>query len=66
MIHNPDPFAADSNPDAAAVAAMRLALRDFKVSMRKSPGEHPRRDEMLSILTDVRASIDRIGLQTRA
>ena len=67
MIHNPSPFATDEDPDAAAVAAMRAALRDFKVSMRKqptfeSPGtEHPRRPEIMSILTEARASIDRIN-----
>jgi hypothetical protein len=68
MIYNPSPLAADEDPDAAAVAAMRAALRDFKVTMRRPPaaakpagGEHPRRAEIVSMLTEARASIDRIN-----
>ena len=59
MIFNPD-FAADGTPDDVSLLAMRAALRDLKVTMRK-PVEHPRRAEMLVILGDARAAIDRIN-----
>ena len=60
MILQPLSFAEDGHPDELAIAAMRAALRDLKVEMRKS-AEHPRRPELLSILSDARAMIDRIN-----
>jgi hypothetical protein len=60
MFHAPKSLAADGNPDADGLIAMRAALRDFKVSMRP-PVEHPRRAEMLDMLADARARIDRIN-----
>jgi hypothetical protein len=59
MIFTPD-IAADGNPDDTSLRAMRVALRDLKVTMRK-PKAHPRRAEMLAILGDARAAIDRIN-----
>lgn len=50
----------DGQPDDEGLQAMRAALRDLKVSMRK-PVEHPRRAEMLSMLADARAMIERIN-----
>jgi hypothetical protein len=60
MRHQRQPFPTDGTPDDEAVRAMQAALRDFKVSMRK-PAEHPRHTEMLAILGDARAAIDRIN-----
>jgi hypothetical protein len=60
MFHTPKSLAADCNSDANGLIAMRAALRAFKVSIRKS-AEHPRRAEILDILTDARARIDRIN-----
>jgi hypothetical protein len=59
MIFTPH-IAADDQPDDSSLLAMRAALRDLKVTMRK-PVEHPRRAEMLAILGDARAAIDRIN-----
>jgi predicted component of type VI protein secretion system len=59
MIFNPD-FAADGTPNDASLLAMRAALRDLKVTMRK-PKAHPRRAKMLAILADARTRIDRIN-----
>jgi hypothetical protein len=60
MFQVPKSLAADSNPDADSLLAVRAALRDFKVSMRK-PVDHPRRAEVLSMLGEARAAIDRIN-----
>ncbi len=64
MIYNADPLQPDSNPDDSAVRAMKAALRDLKVSLRQPPEMHPRRAEMLAMLTEARASMDRIGVET--
>ena len=60
MIFQPNSIAADGTPDDDGLLAMRAALRDLKVVMRK-PKEHPKRAEMLDMLTDARAAIDRIN-----
>ena len=60
MFYAPKSFIADDNSDADNLKAIRAALRDFRVSMRK-PVEHPRRTEMLDILGNARAAIDRIN-----
>jgi hypothetical protein len=60
MFHAPKSLAADSNPDTDSLLAIRAALRNLKVSMRK-PVEHPRRAEMLAILGDARAAVERIN-----
>jgi hypothetical protein len=60
MIFQPNSITADGNPDDNSLLAMRAALRDLKVVMR-APKEHPRRAEMLSILGEARAAIDRIN-----
>lgn len=60
MFYAPKTFIADDNSDADSLKAIRATLRDFRVSMRK-PVEHPRRTEMLDILADARARIDRIN-----
>jgi hypothetical protein len=60
MIFQPDSFTADLTPDDISMSAMKAALRDLKVSIRKS-AEHPKRAEMLTLLTDARARIDRIN-----
>lgn len=57
------PSATDQSPDDEALRAMRAALRDFKAVTRKR-SEHPQRAEMLSILNDARAMIDRINQPT--
>ena len=60
MIFQAAAITADSNPDDDSLFAIRAALRDLKVSLRK-PVEHPRRAEMLDILSEARATIDRIN-----
>ena len=60
MFLQPLSFTEDGQPDAEAVDAMRAALRDLKVEMRKG-AEHPKRAEMLSLLGDARMMIDRIN-----
>jgi hypothetical protein len=62
MIFTPN-LTADGTPDDTGLLAMRAALRDLKVTMRKprAPTEHPRRAEMLAILGDARTRIDRIN-----
>jgi hypothetical protein len=57
---NPEFIVAACDPDDDGLRAMKAALRDLKVSMRK-PAEHPRRAEMLGILGNARAAIDRIN-----
>jgi hypothetical protein len=64
MFHVPSPCAADKIPDDDAVLAMQAAQRDFKTVTRK-PKAHPRREEMLAILTDARAPIERINASDR-
>ena len=49
-----------SIPDDDAVLAMQAALRDFKAISRK-PKPHPRREDILALLTDARAAIERIN-----
>lgn len=63
MLLHPKTLNADGNPDDASLLAMRAALRDLKVVMpkRKPAPEHPRRAEMLAILTDAKARIERIN-----
>jgi hypothetical protein len=60
MIFNPEFIVADCDPDDAGLLAMKAALRDLKVVMRKS-GDYPRRGEMLGILGEARVRIDRIN-----
>ena len=60
MILQTNALTPDGQPDDEGLQAMRAALRDLKVSMRK-PVEHPRRAEMLSMLADARAMIERIN-----
>ena len=61
MILHPKSLAPDGTPDDDSILAMRAALRDFKVVMHAPRGEHPRRAEMLDILADAKARIDRIN-----
>ena len=61
MTFQPQTFNADGTPDDAAIRAMRAALRSMKVVMHTPTGEHPRRDEMLEMLTDAGARIERIN-----
>ena len=60
MIFQPNSITADGTPDDDGLLAMRAALRDLKVVMRK-PKEHPKRAEILDMLTDARVAIDRIN-----
>jgi hypothetical protein len=60
MIFQPNSITADGTPDDDGLLAMRAALRDLKVVMRK-PKEHPQRAEILSILSEARTAIDRIN-----
>lgn len=60
MVFQPHSITADGTPDDDSLLAMRAALRDLKVVMRK-PAEHRRRAEMLGMLADARAAIDRIN-----
>jgi hypothetical protein len=66
MIFNPD-FATDDTPDDASLLAMRAALRDLKVTIRKPrpARDYPRRGEALAILTVARLRIDRINCNDR-
>lgn len=57
---NPESIVAQGDPDDAGLLAMKGALRDLKVSLRKSP-QHPQRAKMLGILGDARLAIDRIN-----
>ena len=54
---------ADDVPDDAGVLAMKAALRELKMTMRKSgkPVDYPMRNEALAILNDARTAIDRIN-----
>jgi hypothetical protein len=65
MLLTPAALTPDGDPDDASLLAMRAALRDLKVTMRK-PKEHPRRADMLAILADARATIDRINARSDA
>ena len=60
MIFQANSFTADLTPDDDSVSAMKAALRDFKVIMHE-PKAYPKRAEMLDMLTDARAAIDRIN-----
>lgn len=60
MIFTVDSLTADGTPDDAAIAAMKAALRDLKVTIRRG-ADHPRRPEMQTILNDARTWIDRIN-----
>lgn len=60
MIFQVDAFAAEGNPDEKSLLAMRAALRDLNVIRRKS-SDYPKRMEIVSMLSDARASIDRIN-----
>ena len=60
MIFQPNSITADGTPDDDGLLAMRAALRDLKVVMRK-PKEHPKRAEILDMQADARAAIDRIN-----
>ena len=60
MIFQPNSITADGTPDDDGLLAMRAALRDLKVVMRK-PKEHPKRAEILDMLADAKARIDRIN-----
>jgi hypothetical protein len=63
MLIQPATLTPDGDPDDDSLLAMRAALRDLKVVMRKTkaPAEHPHRAEMLAILSDARSRIDRIN-----
>ena len=54
---------ADNVPDDAGVLAMKAALRELKMTMRKSRKavDYPMRNEALEILNDARTAIDRIN-----
>ena len=54
---------ADNTPDDAGVLAMKAALRELKMTMRKfrKTVDYPMRNEALAILNDARAAIDRIN-----
>ena len=54
---------ADNVPDDAGVLAMKAALRELKMMMRKSRKavDYPMRNEALAILNDARGAIDRIN-----
>ena len=60
MIFQPNSITADGTPDDDGLLAMRAALRDLRVVMRK-PKEHPKRAEILDMLADAKARIDRIN-----
>ena len=60
MIFQTGSLTADGTPDDEGLAAIRAALRDLKVNIRK-PVAHPRRVEILDILSDARAAIERIN-----
>jgi hypothetical protein len=62
MIFTPH-IAADDQPDDSSLLAMRAALRDLKVTMRKPEvvRDYPRRSEALAILNDARVRIARIN-----
>jgi len=60
MLFQPISTTVDGQPDDAAIAAMKAALRDLKVTVRRG-SDHPRRSEMLSILSEARTRIDRIN-----
>ncbi len=60
MFYAPKSFIADDNSDADSLKAICATLRDFRVSMRK-PVEHPRRTEILDMLAEARAAIERIN-----
>ncbi|MFM9978110.1 MAG: hypothetical protein ACKVOP_08725 [Sphingomonadaceae bacterium] len=53
-------FTPDFNPDAEGLAAIRAALRDVRVNLKR-PAEHPYRDQALLILRDARVRIDAIN-----
>jgi hypothetical protein len=59
----PSTITADGTPDDESVLAMKAALRNLQMSKRKVP-VHPRRAEILTILTDARARIERINQPT--
>ncbi len=63
MIFQPYSLTADGNPDDDSLLAMRAALRDLKVVIPKG-AEHPRRADILGMLGDARAAIDRINAST--
>ena len=54
---------ADNLPDDEGVLAMKAALRELKMTMRKSRKavDYPMRNEALAILNDARARIDWIN-----
>ena len=60
MIFQTNGFAADGSPDDESLLAMRTALRDLKVVMRKS-ADYPKRAEVLDLLADAGVRIDRIN-----
>jgi hypothetical protein len=57
---------ADGTPDDTGLLAMRSFAR-LNVRMRKPRpcGEHPKRAEMLAILGDARAAVERINGQSQ-
>ena len=63
MIFQANSFTADLTPDDDSVSAMKAALRDFKVTMRRSAKgtDYPMRSEAIAILADARERIDRIN-----
>ena len=60
MIFQAHTFNADGSPDDDSLLAMRAALRDLKVVMRKSV-DYPKRAEILDLLADAGVRIDRIN-----
>jgi hypothetical protein len=63
MLLTPAALTPDGNPDDASLLAMRAALRDLKVTMRRprASRDYPRRNETIAILSDARVVIDRIN-----
>ena len=60
MIFQAHTFNADGSPDDDSLLAMRAALRDLKVVMRKSV-DYPRRAEIMTMLGEAGQVIDRIN-----
>ncbi len=62
MLINPD-ITADINPDDASLFAMKAAVHELKVAMRKPRAsvDYPERCETLAMLTNARTMIDRIN-----
>ena len=60
MIFQTNSINANGTPDDDELLAIRAALRNLKVRVRK-PIEYPKRNEMMDVLEDARVRIDRIN-----